>query len=295
MFSDYTQNYPNQRKTTSASFDANSQSSFIKIKNIGDSTPEKANNMIPNLLGGQMKTPFAVAQALNQGKNIDISTIEQSISEVQADLSQNLLLIKVLENAKNQMMQNEMSRFASTLSANMHTPKSSNIFAPKPMHAKIETSRIGRSHSMYVTNPLKPEISTGDKSNGSDKPSDEMSQASSKRESEATNNNRKRMNVFRCPHKDRKHYAKNMCNNCYHKQGRNKKATVCPHKDRQNYAKGKCQNCYLNDYHKNKRKQKKEEALRAEENEVDRKISEETSNTEAVQEPNPSPSVVKAE
>jgi len=60
---------------------------------------------------------------------------------------------------------------------------------------------------------------------------------------------RKRMSVFRCPHSDRKHYAKNMCNNCYHKQGRNKLAWLCEHGDRQAYAKGKCQNCYLNEYH----------------------------------------------
>lgn len=65
--------------------------------------------------------------------------------------------------------------------------------------------------------------------------------------------NRKRMSVFRCPHADRKHYAKNMCNNCYHKQGRNKLAWLCEHGDRQCYAKGKCQNCYLNEYHRMRR------------------------------------------
>lgn len=53
-----------------------------------------------------------------------------------------------------------------------------------------------------------------------------------------------------CPHKDRKHYAKGMCNNCYHKKGRSKLAHNCPHKDRPLYAKGKCQFCYLHFYHK---------------------------------------------
>jgi len=292
MFSDMTQNFQNTQKMASVRSEGANKQSFIKIKNIGDSTPENVTNLIPNLLGGQMKTPLAVAQALNQGSVIDIATIESSISQVQTDLNQNIILYKVLENAKNQMLQNEMTRFASTLSANIPTSKTCNIFAPKPMHAKIETSRIGRSHSMYVTNPLKAEISTGDKSNGSEKHSDEVSQSSSKKESEATNNNRKRMNVFRCPHKDRKHYAKNMCNNCYHKQGRNKKATVCPHTDRQNYAKGKCQNCYLNDYHKNKRKMKKEKASRVGE-EVDRRISMETTNTDSVEEPKESLAGVK--
>jgi hypothetical protein len=64
---------------------------------------------------------------------------------------------------------------------------------------------------------------------------------------------RRKMSVSRCPHPDRKHYAKGMCNNCYHKQGRNKLAWLCEHKDRQAYAKGKCQNCYLNEYHRMRR------------------------------------------
>jgi hypothetical protein len=55
---------------------------------------------------------------------------------------------------------------------------------------------------------------------------------------------------IKCPHKDKKHYAKNMCSSCYHKEGRIKKAWLCPHVNKAHYAKGKCQNCYLNGYHK---------------------------------------------
>jgi hypothetical protein len=62
--------------------------------------------------------------------------------------------------------------------------------------------------------------------------------------------------IINCPHNDRKHYAKvcpsliqNMCNNCYHKQGRSKRAWLCPHTQKSHYAKGKCQQCYLNEYH----------------------------------------------
>lgn len=40
-----------------------------------------------------------------------------------------------------------------------------------------------------------------------------------------------------------------MCNNCYHKQGRVKKAWLCPHDKKPHYAKGRCQICYLNYYH----------------------------------------------
>ena len=58
--------------------------------------------------------------------------------------------------------------------------------------------------------------------------------------------------VTACPHPDRKHYAKNMCNNCYHREGRSKLAWACPHTDRNFYAKGKCQFCYLQQYHRSR-------------------------------------------
>jgi len=74
---------------------------------------------------------------------------------------------------------------------------------------------------------------------------------------------RKSMEVMRCPHKNQKHYAKGMCNHCYHKYGRNLQVDSCPHTDRPAYAKGKCQNCYLNDYNKQKRRFKKEQQLAA--------------------------------
>lgn len=54
--------------------------------------------------------------------------------------------------------------------------------------------------------------------------------------------------VTACPHFLRKHYAKNMCNNCYHKLGRDKTAWECEHTNRKHYAKGLCQMCYLKNY-----------------------------------------------
>lgn len=68
---------------------------------------------------------------------------------------------------------------------------------------------------------------------------------------------RKTAEILKCPHPNQKHYAKGMCNHCYHKYGRKSNADACPHTDRLVYAKGKCQNCYLNDYNKVKRKMKK--------------------------------------
>lgn len=61
---------------------------------------------------------------------------------------------------------------------------------------------------------------------------------------------RKKKSNTVCQHFDRKHYAKNMCNNCYHRYGRYQFAYSCPHKDRKLYAKGKCQFCYLSNYHR---------------------------------------------
>ncbi|CAG9335708.1 unnamed protein product [Blepharisma stoltei] len=59
-----------------------------------------------------------------------------------------------------------------------------------------------------------------------------------------------KMKVTACPHYNNRHYAKNMCNSCYHKSGRDKKAWTCPHQDRSLYAKGMCQLCYLRSYHR---------------------------------------------
>ena len=66
---------------------------------------------------------------------------------------------------------------------------------------------------------------------------------------------RKPGKIVSCPHVDLKHFAKGMCNHCYHRFGRKGQATECEHKDRMNYAKGKCQNCYINDYNRRKREQ----------------------------------------
>jgi len=59
--------------------------------------------------------------------------------------------------------------------------------------------------------------------------------------------------ITKCPHTNLKHFAKGMCNHCYHRYGRKSMVTSCEHRDRRNYAKGKCQNCYINDYNRSKR------------------------------------------
>ena len=58
-----------------------------------------------------------------------------------------------------------------------------------------------------------------------------------------------------CPHTDQKHYAKNMCHNCYHRKGKSKMAWACGHTNKSHYSSGMCQNCYLAKYYQ-KRKSK---------------------------------------
>ncbi|CDW81820.1 UNKNOWN [Stylonychia lemnae] len=69
------------------------------------------------------------------------------------------------------------------------------------------------------------------------------------------------MAITKCPHVNRKHYAKvkflqfknsyqNMCSSCYRKYGRNQNAWNCQHNERLLYSMGMCQTCYLSDYHK---------------------------------------------
>jgi hypothetical protein len=64
------------------------------------------------------------------------------------------------------------------------------------------------------------------------------------------------MQITKCPHVHRKHYAKNMCSSCYRKFGRNQLAWNCKHTDKLNYSIGMCQTCYLSDYHKRRIKNK---------------------------------------
>ena len=66
------------------------------------------------------------------------------------------------------------------------------------------------------------------------------------------------MQITKCPHVNRKHYAKNMCSSCYRKFGRNQNAWACAHTDKLLYSMGMCQTCYLADYHKKRTKIKKE-------------------------------------
>ena len=62
--------------------------------------------------------------------------------------------------------------------------------------------------------------------------------------------------ITNCKHTSALHYAKGMCNHCYHKYGRKNAglATGCAHTDKPNYCKQLCINCYINTYNKCKKK-----------------------------------------
>ena len=51
---------------------------------------------------------------------------------------------------------------------------------------------------------------------------------------------RKRRQIYRCPHTDKPHYAKNMCHNCYHRMGKSKLAYACGHPNKAHYSSGMC-------------------------------------------------------
>lgn len=64
----------------------------------------------------------------------------------------------------------------------------------------------------------------------------------------AKRKHRKPKRVTACPHIYKKHYARSMCNACYHRFGRIGLAWNCGHPDRKLYAKGKCEVCYIKQY-----------------------------------------------
>jgi hypothetical protein len=93
---------------------------------------------------------------------------------------------------------------------------------------------------------------------------DSNSEEKSQARTSVAKSGRKPGTITNCPHKHLKHFAKGMCNHCYHRFGRGGNATNCVHTDRRNYAKGMCQNCYINTYNKIKRLAKKASKQQAE-------------------------------
>lgn len=88
--------------------------------------------------------------------------------------------------------------------------------------------------------------------------------------------------ITECPHPERKHYAKNMCSNCYHSKGRAKRAWKCNHSNKFHYAHGLCQNCYQLNYCQ-KRKENEEKGNSQEWNESNHLI--ESSEFKGIQKP----------
>jgi hypothetical protein len=68
-------------------------------------------------------------------------------------------------------------------------------------------------------------------------------------------------NSFLCTHLDKKHYAKNMCHQCYHRKGKSRMADACDHTTKSHYSNGLCQGCYLSQYYMKRKKKLKEKEL----------------------------------
>lgn len=67
--------------------------------------------------------------------------------------------------------------------------------------------------------------------------------------------------LVKCPHTDKKPYAKGMCHNCYHKRGKSKMAHACGHTTKPHYSNGLCQNCYLAQYYQKRKAKQQQKAL----------------------------------
>ena len=106
-----------------------------------------------------------------------------------------------------------------------------NVVKGKDVEVASTTAQAGARKADGIDSPQKTDAVTSSAAAG---------QSSSRR---------KRREIFKCPHTDRKHYAKNMCHNCYHRKGKTKMAYACGHVDKSHYSNGMCQNCYLAKYY----------------------------------------------
>jgi len=109
-----------------------------------------------------------------------------------------------------------------------------------------KSNSIPKSVKIPAFEDLTQQTPLGPDSDNNDQDSEGLS-SRSKKISKKTNT---------CGHPERAHYAKNMCNQCYHKHGRTKKPWKCSHDKL--YAHGLCQNCYINAYNKKRSDQAKE-------------------------------------
>jgi len=114
----------------------------------------------------------------------------------------------------------------------------------------------GKNDSSCMTSEIEDHEDPGENEEGS------VSEAEAEGDEKVGDEDRKNWQEVSCPHKSRRHYAKSMCINCYHRRGRTKKAWACVHVEKLHYSKGLCQNCYLAKYYR-QRKEKKQRDLEA--------------------------------
>jgi len=230
----------------------------------------------------QLQNNFSQANPLNQLLQFNLQANLLKLlgqdTTTTTNLSPNPAQLLSLSNYANQFMKTnkQTSKFSNTdLSNFLLTNKASHKNGHEAAHGdnknqltiKQEATGLGQ----FVDNTLKaitipafsdiPDQSRGYMNSGlDDRESVEGLSSKSKKI--------KKMNM--CGHPERGHYAKNMCNPCYHKYGRTKKPWRCSHEKL--YAHGLCQNCYINAYNKkrnDKVKEKKEVTSNFSGNELD--------------------------
>jgi hypothetical protein len=116
---------------------------------------------------------------------------------------------------------------------------------------------LEKNSSNSTTAPLKADISpkieinhlTNEDSDPSAGSLEAMTEDQSVNSVEKVSSSKKIKKQNTCGHEDKPHYARGLCNNCYHKHGRTKKPWLCSHEKL--YAHGLCQKCYKKASRKN--------------------------------------------
>lgn len=110
-----------------------------------------------------------IAEILNKSVLNNPASIEMYQAQWISNIQNSVKMFGMLEQWKANLYQSfsqpEQQQVVPPVQVESAPQRSKNIFVPKPMHvaATAENTRIGRSHSMYLMNPVKQESSAEEK------------------------------------------------------------------------------------------------------------------------------------
>jgi len=145
----------------------------------------------------------------------------------------------------------------SLFSPNILSSSQNKLSSKSASDSNLITKDSRGSQSQSKTGGKLPKINIDDLTLTPNLDESEGSQANPSDSQLFDNKSKKIRKTNTCGHPERAHYAKNMCNQCYHKHGRTKKPWKCNHEKL--YAHGLCQNCYINAYNKKRSQKVKDE------------------------------------